>query len=171
MKWNWRWFIGGKEMFWISIVMMVGLMIGFTLTYIINPTEKTQMEPLKVDATSIQEISENYVRLLGIEVDKPIKYRFVRYRSKPSDDTILLGTFHEWNGIYHIDISVNLYKSSQLTEVVIHETRHMIVEYLRDQKVIDLIKYTEEIAQEKNEYYNNLFNNSVFLLKERGNND
>lgn len=167
MKLNWRWFIGGKTMFWISIIIMLVLFTSFVLTYIINPTEKSCMEPLKIDPTSIQELSEKYVSCMGIEVDRPIKYRFVRYRSKPSDDTVLLGTFHEWNGVYYIDISVDLYKSSQLASTVMHETRHMLVEYLRDEQIIDLTKYTEEIAQEKNDYYTSLFNSSIFLLKER----
>ena len=34
------------------------------------------------------------------------------------------------------------------------------------EKIIDLTEYTEEIAQEKNETYNNLFNCGVKLLKE-----
>ena len=33
-----------------------------------------------------------------------------------------------------------------------------------------ITEYTEEIAQEKNEIYNNLFNYGVKLLKERQNN-
>lgn len=171
MKWNWRWFVGGKIMFWISIILLLILSIGFTITYIVNPTEISYMEPLKIDPAPIQNLAEQYVDSMGVTVNHPIKYRFVRYRSKLSDDDVLLGTFHEWNGVYYIDISVDLYKSSQLIDTVLHETRHMLVEYMRDQKIIDLIKYTEEIAYEKNEYYNNLFNSGIYLLKERNNND
>ena len=47
----------------------------------------------------------------------------------------------------------------------------MIVEYLKDEKIIDLTKYTEEIASQNNEYYNNLFNSGVYLLKEEENSD
>ena len=171
MKLNWRWFIGGKVMFWISIILLLILLVGFTVTYIINPTEKLYMEPLKIDPTPIQSIAEQYVSCMGVTVKHPVKYRFVRYHSKLSDDDVLLGTFHEWNGTYYIDISVDLYKSSQLNGTVIHETRHMLVEYLRDQNVIDLTKYTEEIAYEENERYNALFNSGIYLLKERNNND
>ena len=42
----------------------------------------------------------------------------------------------------------------------------MLVEYMRDKDIIDLSKYTEEIAQEKNERYNELFNCGMYLLKE-----
>ena len=58
-----------------------------------------------------------------------------------------------------------------LEEIVIHETRHLVVEYLKDEKIIDLTKYTEEIAQHDNSYYNSLFNNGIYLLKERDKNN
>ena len=109
----------------------------------------------------------------GITIDRPIIYRFVRYRNNADAEDIdpkkevLLGTFHEWNGTYYIDISVDLYKMYSLDSVIIHETRHMIVEYLRDEKIIDLTNYTEEIASEKNIHYNNLFEQSIYLLKEK----
>ena len=38
---------------------------------------------------------------------------------------------------------------------------------MRDKKIIDLVKYTEEIAQEKNTYYNHLFDSGIYLLKEK----
>lgn len=82
-----------------------------------------------------------------------------------SDDTILLGTFHEWNNTYYINISVDLYKMESLEEIVIHETRHMVVEYLKDKKIINLVKYTEEIASKKDCYYCSLFDSGVYLLK------
>ena len=44
MKIKWQWFIGGRNMFWISILMMVGLVLGFLATYVINPTEKIYMK-------------------------------------------------------------------------------------------------------------------------------
>ena len=126
------------------------------------------MKVQNVNETSIKEISEIYVKSLGIKIDKPIVYRFVKYSNNSkikSKDEVLLGTFHKWNGTYYIDISVDLYKMSTLASVVIHETRHMIVEYLKEENIINLDKYTEEIAQEKNNYYNNLFDSGVYLLK------
>lgn len=102
----------------------------------------------------------------GINIDKPIKYRYVYYKyNKNAEDDLLLGTFHEWNGTYYIDISADLYQMNLLYEVVIHETRHMVVEYLKYKNIIDLTKYTEEIASEKNNNYNNLFNCGISLLK------
>ena len=168
MKIKWQWFIGGRVMFWVSLVMIIGLILGFLLTYVVDPTKKIYMKEQSIDPVSIKVISEQYVRGLGIEIDKPIVYRFVRYSTRVYDENeeILLGTFHEWNDTYYIDISVDLYKTSALRDTVIHEARHMIIEYLRDKKIIDLSKYTEEIAQEKNDRYNALFNNSVYLLKE-----
>ena len=53
-----------------------------------------------------------------------------------------------------------------LNDTIKHETRHLIVEYLRDEQIIDLTEYTEEIAYEKNIHYNNLFNSGVYLLKQ-----
>ena len=155
-------------MFWVSLVMIIGLILGFLLTYVVDPTKKIYMKEQSIDPVSIKVISEQYIRGLGIEIDKPIVYRFVRYSTRVYDENeeILLGTFHEWNDTYYIDISVDLYKTSALRDTVIHEARHMIIEYLRDKKIIDLSKYTEEIAQEKNDRYNALFNNSVYLLKE-----
>ena len=105
--------------------------------------------------------------IYGITVDKPIVYRFVYYKHNDvTDDKILLGTFHEWNGTYYIDISADLYKMNKLNEIVIHEMRHMIVEYLKDKKIIDLTKYTEEIAGQKDVYYDSLFDSGVYLLRE-----
>lgn len=165
MKIKYQWFLGGRGMFWVSIVLFFVMIIGFTITYLIDPTEKIYMKEQSIDPTPIKELSEKYVECMGIKVDVPIKYRFVRYQHENNGE-FLLGTFHKWNGTYYIDISVDLYKTSQLAGVVIHETRHMVVQYLKDENIIDLNKYTEEIAEEKNDYYNNLFNSSVYLLRE-----
>lgn len=156
-------------MFWLSIILMIGLMIGFSVTYIIDPVKKIYMKEQSIDPASIQELSEQYMESLGVNVDKPIVYKFVRYTTKgyDPDEEILLGTFHEWNNTYYIAISVDLYKTASLKNTVIHETRHMLVEYMRDKKNIDLVKYTEEIAQEKNTYYNHLFDSGIYLLKEK----
>lgn len=112
------------------------------------------------------------LKIYGITVDIPVVYRFVNYKyNETAEDEILLGTFHEWNSTYYIDVSADLYKISLLDEIVIHETRHMIVEYLKDKKIIDLTKYTEEIASQKNSHYNNLFDSSVYLLLKGENNN
>lgn len=159
-------------MFWVSLIMILLCIIIFILTYFIDPLALWNLSVQSVDPSSIQKISEDYVTNLGIEIDKPIEYRFVRYLhdngyEAEAGETIVLGTFHVWNGIYYIDISVDLYKSEDLEGTVIHETRHMIVEYMKAKKIIDLNKYTEEIAQSKNTYYNSLFNSGVHLLKEQ----
>ena len=172
MKIKWQWFLGGKTMFWVSIIIFIVLIFGFVATYIIDPTSSLYIKTkYKINPVSIEQISKDYITNLGITIDKPIEDCFVRYRDKGYDadpeEEILLGTFHEWNGVYYINISIDLYKSSMLEEIVIHETRHMIVEYLKDKKIIDLTKYTEEIAQHNNTYYNNLFNSGIGLLKER----
>ena len=41
----------------------------------------------------------------------------------------------------------------------------MVVEYLKDKKIINLDKYTEEIANRDNEVFNELFGSAVSLLK------
>ena len=175
MKIKWQWFLGGKVMFWVSIIIFMILIFGFIITYIIDPISSLYIKTkYKINPVSIEQTSKDYITNLGITIDKPIKYCFVRYKDKGhkvDPEEILLGTFHEWNGVYYINISVDLYKSSRLEEIVIHETRHLVVEYLKYKKIIDLTKYTEEIARHKNSYYNNLFDNGIYLLKERDKNN
>lgn len=173
MKLKWEWFLGGKSMFWVTIVLFIVLVIGFVLTYVIDPVACFCMSKQDINPNAIQKISEDYISNLGISVNYPIKYSFVRYfddgyEAEPGEE-ILLGTFHEWNGKYYIDISVDLYKGAALEEIVIHETRHMLVEYMKDEKIIDLTKYTEEIARQKSSYFCKLFNDSINLLKEKEN--
>lgn len=169
MKIKWTWCMGGRDMFFISIVILSLALAGFILMYIIDPVASVYTKKQSVNPASIQELSEEYVKSYGITIDKPIKYGFVRYHDKgynaEPEDIITLGSFHEWNDTYYINISVDLYKSPSLKRIVIHETRHMIVEYLKDRHIINLSKYTEEIAQEQNEHYNKLFDGSVYLLK------
>ena len=170
MRLKWQWFLGGRVMFWVSIIMFFILIIGFIATFVVDPITFFYMKVQNIDTTSIKKISEKYVSDLGVIIDKPIVYRFVRYKHDKGfkanpDEEIVLGTFHEWNGKYYIDISIDLYKLYTLDEIVIHETRHMLVEYLRDKKIINLEKYTEDIAQEKNIYYNKIFNYSIKLLE------
>lgn len=171
MKIKWQWFLGGRTMFWIESVLLIVFIFIFITTYIIDPTTRIYMKVSNIDGTSIEKISESYVKNLGITISKPVSYRFAKYRYEKSFDEsgiemILLGTFHEWNDCYYIDISDKLYNENMLSEIVRHETRHMIVQELKNKKIIDLTKYTEEIAQEKNETYNNLFDYGVKLLKE-----
>ena len=171
MKIKWQWFLGGRTMFWIASVLLIAFIFIFITTYIIDPTTRIYMKVLSIDETSIEKISESYIKNLGITISKPVSYRFVKYRYEKSFDEsgiemILLGMFHEWNDCYYIDISDKLYNGNMLSEIVRHETRHMIVQELKNKKIIDLTKYSEEIAQEKNETYNNLFDYGVKLLKE-----
>ena len=44
MRMKWQWFLGGKTMFWISILIFVILIIGFVVTYIIDPTSNLSMD-------------------------------------------------------------------------------------------------------------------------------
>lgn len=171
MRIKWQWFLGGQTMFWIASILLLVFIFGFVVTYIIDPTTSIYMKVQSIDETSIKEISESYIKSLGITINKPISYRFVKYQNEDKffhkkKNEVLLGTFHEWNGTYYIDISANLYHMSMLYEIVKHETRHMVVQELKNEKIIDLTEYTEEIAQEKNEIYNNLFNCSIKLLQE-----
>lgn len=163
---NWRWFSGGKTMFWVSLILLIFLLLSFGFTYFIDITTLTDIKVQNIDSTSIKDISEKYVESYGIVIDKPIVYRFVKYEyNKEIEDDILLGTFHEWNSTYYIDILSELYGMNMLYDIVIHETRHMIIEYLRDKNIIDLTEYTEEIARGDNTYYNNLFDSGIYLLK------
>jgi hypothetical protein len=163
---KWQWFIGGKKMFWLSIVMFCLLIEGFILTYVIDPTTLMFAKVQKMNSASIEKVSTEYIKSLGITIDKPIVYRFVRYRqNNENSDKELLGSFHEWNNTYYIDISIDVYNMIPFEAVVVHETRHMVVLYLKEKHVIDLYKYTEEIAEEQNIYYNNLFKSGVELLK------
>lgn len=170
MKIKWQWYVGGRVMFWTMIISIVLMVLCFIVACIIDPVSTVYMKKQSVNPTSIQLMSENYVRECGITIDRPITYSFARYHDKgylaDPGEVILLGTFHEWNDTYCINISVDLYKSPILERIVIHETRHMIVEYLKDKKIIDLSKYTEEIAQEQDTYYNNLFDAGVYLLRQ-----
>lgn len=158
MKLKWQWFSGGQSMFWVSSIIILIMISAFICTFIIDLMPVFYMRRQDVDSSSIELISKDYVQKLDIIIDKPIKYNFVKYK-----DPMLLGTFHEWNSTYYIDISVDLYKSLDLKSIVIHETRHMVVEYLTYKRIIDLRKYSEEIA-EGEEYYSALFDNSVYLL-------
>ena len=171
MRLKWEWFVGGRGMFWLSIIVFVIFLFGFTVTYIIDPITLFHINKLNnMDATKIREISEKYVADFGIKVNRSIEYRFVRYKHDKGlkadpDEEILLGTFHEWNNTYYINISVDLYNMTLLERVVIHETRHMLVEYMKDEGVIDLTDYTEEIASNEQPSYDSIFRSGIYLLK------
>ena len=172
MKLSWRLFLGGPVMFWLTIILFIFLFVVFIFTYFIDATALAHIKPQGIDTSSISEISEEYVKNLGVVINKPIEYKFVHFKyNDKSEDEILLGTFHEWNETYYIDISADLYKMDSLKEIVIHETRHMLVEFLNDEDIIDLTRYTEEIAKEENNYYNNLFNSGIYLWKKENGND
>ena len=166
MKLNWRLFLGGPVMFWLTIALFIFLVVVFILTYFVDATALANIRPQGIDTSSISEISEEYVKNLGVVINKPIEYKYVRFKYNDKfEDEILLGTFHEWNETYYINISADLYKMDSLKEIVIHETRHMLVEFLNDENIINLIKYTEEIAQGNNTYYNNLLDSGIYLWK------
>lgn len=173
MELEWQLFAGGRIMFWVTTVLLIMFILTYILTFVIDPVSSIYMKTQNIDETSIKEMSEQYVNSLGITIKKPVYYRFVKFRyehdlsDSADSDMVLLGTFHEWNNNYYIDISADLYHMSMLYEIVRHETRHMIVQELKNEKIIDLDDYTEEIAQEKDEAYNELFNCSVKLLKEK----
>ena len=174
MRLKWQWFLGGKIMFWVLIILFILAIFGFITLYIIDPTSIRYLKVQNLNSASIKTISEKYVNDLDIQVDKKIIYRFVEYKCCEYDDEgikmIILGTFHIWNDTYYIDISKNIYNTDKLEEVVIHETRHMLVEYLKEHDIIDLTKYTEEIAQNNNIHYNQLFDNGIYLLKKENEN-
>lgn len=169
MKLKYQWLLGGRVMFYISIVLMIFLICSFVATYIVDPITVSNTKTAKPDTGIIEEVSQGYIKSLGITINKPIVYRFVKYKYNESNtaDDILLGTFHEWNGTYYIDICSDLLLLEDvINDTIKHETRHLIIEYLRDEKIIDLTKYTEEIAYEKDIHYNNLFNSGIYLLKQ-----
>ena len=73
MKIKWQWFLGGKVMFWVSIIIFVILIFGFITTYIIDPTSSLYMTKYKINPVSIEEISKDYITNLGITIDIPIE--------------------------------------------------------------------------------------------------
>ena len=171
MKWNWQWFLGGQVMFWIATILLA-LFVGiYIVTYLMDPTTIIFMDIVNEDSEIIRDMVDGYLDDLGVTISKPIYCRFVKYKHEKffiqncRDDAVLLGTFHEWNNAYYIEISIDLIRKGSLYEVVRHETRHMVVQELKNKKIIDLTKYTEDIAQEEDEIYNELFDYSVKLLK------
>lgn len=154
-------------MFWIATVLLIAFVFAFIVTFIIDPTSYLYVKVQRLDPTPIQKECEEYLNTLGVKIDKKICYRYVEYRHDDKD-TVIVGTFHEWNGTYYIDISTYLFVlPSEFCETVQHETRHMLVRELKNKKIIDLSKYTEDIAQNDNENFNNLFKSSINLLKEK----
>ena len=163
MRLKWQWFLGGQIMFWVSTILLFVFISIYIVTFVIDPVAKIHMKEVHMDTSSIKDMSQNYIKDLGVAISKPVVYKFVRYRNEKSSD-VLLGTFHEWNNTYYIDVSIDLYNTSVLYDIVKHETRHMVVQELKNKKIIDLSAYTEEIAQEQNDVYNSLFDSSVKIL-------
>lgn len=169
MKLKYQWFLGGRVMFYVSIILMIFLLCSFVVTYIVDPITVFSTRTVKPDTGVIEEVAQEYMKSLGVTIDKPVVYRFVKYKYNELDtvDDVLLGTFHEWNRKYYIDISSDLLSHESILNATIkHETRHLIIAYLKDKKIIDLIKYTEEIAYEKDSHYDDLFNSGIYLLKQ-----
>ena len=79
---KWEWFLGGQIMFWVSIVVFVAFVLIFVTTYVVDPRTITLIKRQPINADVIKEISETYVGHLGITIDKPIEYRFVKYNYK-----------------------------------------------------------------------------------------
>ena len=172
--WNWQWFSGGRGMFWIATILLVILTLTYIITFVVDPTSLIFMQPQNIDSERIKILSEEYIDSLELKIKKPIHYYFVKYRHQEwftHDDpegTSLLGTFHEWNGEYYIHIASCLCDTpTMLKEIVRHEVRHMLVQEMKDEKIIDLLSYTEEIALEDNETYNDLFIAGVELLRNK----
>ena len=62
---SYRWFLGGKVMFWIAIVLLACLISAFIVTYIVDVATIVAIKRfIKQDPTPIKEISENYVKSL-----------------------------------------------------------------------------------------------------------
>ena len=67
MKIKWQWFLGGKVMFWVSIIIFIILIFSFIMTYIIDLTSSLYMTKYKINPVSIEEISKDVGRALEIE--------------------------------------------------------------------------------------------------------
>ena len=171
--WNWQWFLGGRGMFWVTTILLVLLILSYIVTFIVDPTSLLFTRPQNIDEESIKILSEEYINSLDVKITKPVHYRFVEYKHQDwfthndPEGTVLLGTFHEWNGEYYIDIASCVYDTPTLKEIVKHETRHMLVQEMKNEKIIDLLLYTEEIALEDNETYNDLFIAGIELLRNK----
>ena len=61
MRIKWQWFLGGRIMFYVSIILFFILVISFITTYVVDITALFETKPQALDPTTIQEISEKYV--------------------------------------------------------------------------------------------------------------
>lgn len=148
----------------ISIIL---LLEWLTVTHMVNVNSFAYTVTDDRDKTVIENISQEYLNSLELTMDKPIVYNFVKYKETATDplDLVTLGSFYEWDNKYYINISSNIVSERRLREVIIHETRHMVVEYLKNNDILDLSDYTEEIAQGTNKCYNALFFSAVDVAK------
>ena len=80
MKLKYQWFLGGRVMFCVSIILMVFLICSFTVAYIVDPITISSTITTEPDTGVIKEISQEYIKSLEIVIDKPIVYRFVKYK-------------------------------------------------------------------------------------------
>lgn len=64
MKLKWQWFLGGRKMFWTSIILFIILIIGFTFTYLIDLTTSLNLKIQNMDVSSIKQFSEEYITSL-----------------------------------------------------------------------------------------------------------
>lgn len=64
MQLKWQWFIGGKSMFWMTLVLFTILAVSFIFTYVIDPVATLYIKRRNTNVLSIKEISERYVRRL-----------------------------------------------------------------------------------------------------------
>ena len=72
MKLKWQWFLGGPIMFWVGIILFILLFISFTLTYFVDITSFSTKSRKKIDTKIISDISEEYVKNLGMIINKPL---------------------------------------------------------------------------------------------------
>lgn len=61
MKLRYEWFGGDRFMFWFSIICIIIWVIGFVITYIVNPVALTVYKKHDADTTRIAEISAEYL--------------------------------------------------------------------------------------------------------------
>lgn len=143
----------------ISVVWL--LLICFLYTFVIDVTNFYSIQEFTdADTSHIRDVSEEYLSTFGItDISYPIRYNFVKFKQP------VLGTFHEWNHTYFINISTDIETEDTLRSTVIHETRHLIVQHLKNQNIIDLTAYTEEIASYENDWFSRLFIDAIYLHK------
>lgn len=64
MKIKYQWFLGGKVMFYVAIILILVLCFIFTTTYVIDPFTVFSIKKQSLSPSSIQMLSEKYVECL-----------------------------------------------------------------------------------------------------------